>query len=74
MFEYRAKIAPNGRLIIPAQCRKELDLSANDEVIIRVENGEATLFSVGHTLKKAREILDKQIRGKKSVVDDLIEM
>lgn len=39
MNAFQAKINASGRILVPASLRRELDLSADDDVLLRVENG-----------------------------------
>ena len=65
MLEFRTKIAEGGRMIMPAACRTALNLAINDEIIIRVNNEEAQLYSVEHALKRAKALVKK--RNKKAI-------
>jgi AbrB family looped-hinge helix DNA binding protein len=70
MNEYRAKLGENGRIIIPAQCRKQLQLEQGEELILRVENAELHIFSLKHSLKKAQALVKRHAKNK-SLVEKL---
>lgn len=74
MQEFRVHIQANGRLVIPVQCRRALQLDLGDEVIIRVDDGEATLFSLKHALNRAREKVKKYVGAKKKLSQELIDL
>lgn len=67
MTEFRAKISENGRIIIPAVCRRQLHLESGDDLIIRVDNNELRIYSAKHSLKKAQMLVKKHAKGKKLV-------
>lgn len=39
MSAFQAKINASGRILVPVSLRRELDLKADDDVLLRVENG-----------------------------------
>ena len=76
MLEFRVKISPNGRLVIPAQCRRALGISfaKTDELIIKVSDEEAKLFTFNHAVKKAQEEVKKKLKGKINLTEELLKM
>lgn len=74
MLEFRTHIQENGRILIPAQCRRALELSSGDEIIIRVDNGEAVLFSIKHALNRAREKVKKYAGENKDLSQAVINL
>jgi AbrB family looped-hinge helix DNA binding protein len=74
MGDYKAKIGPNGRIVIPAACRKALGLELGDEVLMRLEDGGLKLFTPEQLFRRAQARVAKHARKTgKSVVDELIE-
>ncbi len=73
MHDYRAKLGEDGRIVIPAACRRELHLVAGEELIIRVENNEMHLSSLKHSLKKAQHSV-RSFAKKQSLVEKLKKM
>ncbi len=67
------KMTEGGRITIPAKCRELLGLSINDEVIIRIENGQAYLYTWEYAAKLAKELLQKHTKNHASLVDELIK-
>lgn len=55
MLEFRAKLGGDGRIIIPAICRKEMDFEPGEELILRMENHQLRLFSLRQSVKNAQE-------------------
>ena len=65
------KIAEGGRLVIPAEHRRELGLEIGDEVIVRVEGGELRILSRGEAVKRAQDLVRHHVKGSRSLVDEL---
>lgn len=74
MLEFRAIINTSGRIVIPAQCRRALQISAGDELVIQVTDSEARLFSLKHAIARAQERVAHYTKGKKDLAKQLIEM
>jgi AbrB family looped-hinge helix DNA binding protein len=74
MFDYRAKISGNGRVVIPADCRQALELQKGDEVIFRVTGNVITLLSVKQALKEAQQLVKKHNKKKLRLSEELIKM
>jgi AbrB family looped-hinge helix DNA binding protein len=73
MHDYRAKLGEDGRLVIPAACRRELHLVPGEELLIRVENDEMHLRSLKYSLKKAQEVVRSHAK-KQNLVEKLKKM
>jgi len=65
--EFRVKMADNGRIVIPMACRQLLGIQSGEDLIIRVEDHELRLFSLKHSLQKARSIVQKHAKNKSLV-------
>lgn len=66
------KITSGGRLVIPANYRRELGLNDGDTVTLRVQDGELRILSVRQAVRRAQEIVRKYIPAERSLVDELI--
>lgn len=73
MQEFRTKLTENGRLIIPAACRKLLQLTPGEELLIRVEGQELHITTLKQSLKNAQQLVRKCAKGQ-SLLDNLIAM
>lgn len=73
MLEFKTKLGQNGRLLIPAECRQAMNLAVNDEIIILVEDGEATFFTLEHAVKRAQTIMKKYMKKGEKLSEQLIE-
>ncbi len=72
MKEFNATIGENGRMIIPALFRKQLNLKAGDEVVVKLSpDNDIIVHSPKQSLKKLQELF-KGSKG--SFVDELFEM
>lgn len=65
------KIAGGGRLVIPAELRRELGLEIGDEVIVRVEDNELRILTRGEAVKRAQAKVRRHVKGSRSLVDEL---
>lgn len=72
MYEFRSKVGQNGRVLIPAECRKMLGFSIGDEVVILVDDQEARIFSLDHAVDRAQNIMKKYLKKGEKMSDDLI--
>ncbi len=68
----KAKIGPSGRVVIPAAFRKEMGLKAGDEVLMRLEDGEVTLYTRAQAIRRAQEIVRRHVPEGVSLSDELI--
>lgn len=66
-----AKIAEGGRLVIPAEYRRELGLQVGDEVIIRVEDGELRILTRAEAVRRAQALVRKHVQEGRSLVNEL---
>ncbi len=72
MLEFKTKLGQNGRLLIPAECRQAMNLAVNDEIIILVEDGEATFFTLDHAVRRAQTIMKKYLKEGEKLSEQLI--
>ena len=72
MIEKNVIVSENGRIIIPAIFRKELNIKSGDELILRLSpDNEIIIHSPRQSLQKLQELF-KNKSG--SFVEKLIEM
>lgn len=64
------KISEGGRVVIPAEIRKALNLSEGDTVLWELKDGEARLTTRRAKLERARAIAKPYLEG--WTVDDFI--
>ena len=74
MREFNVTVGENGRMIIPAMFRKQLDLKAGDEVMVKLsQDNDIIIHTPKQSLKKLQELI-KNKGSNESLVDALFEM
>lgn len=73
MQEFRVQLSQGGRIIIPAKCREALGLSIGDEIVIRVIDEEAHIYSLQHAIKRAQSLVKERNKKKLKLTDMLIK-
>jgi AbrB family looped-hinge helix DNA binding protein len=73
MADVFTKIAAGGRIVIPADFRRELGADVGDEVILRLQNGEVHIMTRFQAVRKAQELVRKAIAPGRSLVQELLE-
>ena len=68
----RGKIISGGRVQLPADVRRQLNLKEGDPILIEVVNGEVHLRSQREAIRRIQERMRKYIPEGVSVVDELI--
>ena len=70
---YIVTIGENGRMIIPAAFRKQLNLKAGEEVTVKLNaDNDIIVHSPRQSLKKLQDLVAK--KNKKNLVEALIKM
>ena len=67
-----AKIAQGGRILIPAEMRRQLDMEIGENVNLEVENGSLKVTSSRAALSRLQRRLKKFVPEGVSLVDELI--
>ena len=73
MTEIKTIIGEGGRLVIPAEYRKALDLKPGDDVILVLEEEEIRLMTLRRAIQRAQEIVGRYIPEGRSLSDALIQ-
>ena len=66
------KLGPGGRVVIPAAYRKAMGVKAEDEVVMRLDDGELRIVSREGAWRRAQERVAKYAKHGESWVDELI--
>jgi bifunctional DNA-binding transcriptional regulator/antitoxin component of YhaV-PrlF toxin-antitoxin module len=61
-----------GRILIPLKLRRELGLTEDSALILRVEDGELRIHSVEQALRRAQARLSRLKKPGESVVDEFL--
>jgi AbrB family looped-hinge helix DNA binding protein len=73
MLEYNTKIAESGRVVIPIDIRKKLNLEIGDELIVTLSNeNDIILHSPKQSLSKLQNLIKSKKTG--SLTEELINM
>jgi len=73
MVRRHVKIAPGGRVVIPAAFRKALGVSVGDDLVISLEDGELRLRSRDAAIKRVQAMVRRYIPDDgRSLADELI--
>ena len=73
MPRIRTKVAEGGRIVIPAEFRRALDLDVGDEVILDLREGQLTVLTPQQAVKRAQELVRRYVPEGRRLVDELIE-
>lgn len=71
MNEAKVKISKEGRILIPLDIRKSLQLQEGDELILRIEDGELRLLTLDQAVHQAQQLY-RTYAGNRSLKDELI--
>jgi AbrB family looped-hinge helix DNA binding protein len=72
MTSHRTKITDGGRLVIPAELRRELGLQPGSEVVLDIADGELRIRSVHQAIKRAQSLVRRYVEPGASLADELI--
>lgn len=67
------KIVDGGKLIIPAQFRRELGIGVGDTVVVEMDRGELHVRSLSAAIRSAQEIVRGFVPEGTGLSDQLIE-
>jgi AbrB family looped-hinge helix DNA binding protein len=65
------RVDPQGRVVIPAELRRDLEIAPGSPVAFLLEDGLLKLMTVRQGIERAQRIVGKHTKGK-SIVDELI--
>lgn len=72
-MEFRVQVHSGGRFVLPSKLRKELQIKAGDEIVLRLENGSIRLVPLHQAVKIAQQTVKKYVPKGTSLVTDLIQ-
>jgi AbrB family looped-hinge helix DNA binding protein len=70
--EVRLKVNENGRVVIPAEFRRALEINAGDEVILSWKDDELRITTMQRRIERAQRQVRKYVKPGISLVDELI--
>ena len=71
MSTLSTRLTKSGRIVIPAEFRRELGLKTGDEVILRLIDGEVRIRTRREAIKEAQAIVRKHVKKGRSLVEEL---
>ena len=63
----------SGRIVVPVQLRRALEIQAGDEIVMRLENGSIRMIPVRQAVNQAHKAVRKYVPPGASLVDALIQ-
>ncbi len=72
MTDVSTKIAAGGRIVIPAEYRRQLGVDVGDDVILRLVGGEIHILSRSEAIRKAQALVRKSVPAGRSLVRELL--
>lgn len=73
MQAIKTKISEGGRVVIPAEYRKQLGVEVGHEVMIQLVDGEMRIFTIEQAVKRAQDLVRRYIPVGRSLSNELIE-
>ena len=71
-FEVKTKLAPNGRIVIPAVIREEMGFAPGDTLLLEVEDGVLRVESFDARLARIQDELVELVGPERLLSDELI--
>ncbi len=68
----KLRITENGRIVIPADFRQALGVSAGDEILLRWEDHELRITTMKQNIERAQRHARKHLKPGASIVDEFI--
>jgi AbrB family looped-hinge helix DNA binding protein len=73
MTRFKTKVTEGGRVVLPAQVRRELGIDVGDELVVLVEGSSLRLLSYEESLREAQELVARYAPARgRSVVDEFL--
>ncbi len=72
MEHYRVQIASNGRMVLPADIRQQLQVEGGGLLIIRKDAGRLVLESMDDAVRRAQELVRHYAPSASGVADELL--
>jgi len=72
MSAHRTKVTDGGRVVIPAEFRRQLGLQPGAEVVLDIADGELRVRSARQAIERAQALVRKHIAPNTGLADALI--
>ena len=73
MSDVSTTIAGGGRIVIPAEFRRELGADVGDEVVLCLEDGEIHILTRSQAIRKAQQLVRNSVPACRSLVKELLQ-
>jgi AbrB family looped-hinge helix DNA binding protein len=73
LSHHLTNISGNGRILIPAEIRKSLNLKAGDQLVMSVIDGEIRLVPQLEAIKRAQNTIAQYVDPSRSLSQELIQ-
>ena len=73
MPDIATKISAGGRIVIPADFRRQLGADVGDEVILRLVEGEIHVLTKAQAVRKAQALVRRSVAKDRSLVKELLQ-
>jgi AbrB family looped-hinge helix DNA binding protein len=68
---FHSRLTENGRILIPAECRRLLGLQPNAQLVLRVDSDGLHIKPLVEQLRSFRQRIRKSHRSGRTLMDDL---
>lgn len=72
-MEVKTKMGRNGRVVVPVEFRRRLNLQPGDELVVRLEENQLRLIPLRYALAQAQKIVRQYVPEDVSLVDALLQ-
>jgi len=72
MNDMTTTIGAGGRIVIPAEFRREIGAGIGEEVILRIVDGEIHILTRSQAIRKAQALVRKSVPKNRSLVKELL--
>jgi AbrB family looped-hinge helix DNA binding protein len=72
MAPLRLKVEANGRVLLPAEVRRQLGVSAGDTLLAAIDADGLRIWTQAIALHQAQSLVSEFVPGNASLVDDLL--
>lgn len=72
MATYQTKVTEGGRVVIPAELRRQLGLQLGSDVILDIADGELRIRSVRQAIQHAQSLVRRHVHPGASLAEELI--
>jgi AbrB family looped-hinge helix DNA binding protein len=69
----RVTIGPGGRMVIPAEFRKNLGVRTGDQVVVDLKDGDLRVRTLDAVVERAQALVRQYVPDEISLADELIE-